>query len=99
MARPAKNTSKKTRVEENEPPIAELSHRGSDYVDAPTAYHSSSDHEPNSQYAEFGDQSANSLHRRISERAFLLYEESGFKDGNDVENWLEAERQVKTLGV
>jgi nicotinamidase-related amidase len=39
------------------------------------------------------------LHRRIAERAFLLYEESGFRHGNDLEHWLEAERQVKTLGV
>ena len=37
------------------------------------------------------------LHRRIAERAFLLYEERGFRHGNDVEHWLEAERQVKTL--
>ena len=36
---------------------------------------------------------------RIAERAFMLYEESGFRHGNDVEHWLEAERQVKTLGV
>lgn len=36
---------------------------------------------------------------RIAERAFLLYEESGFRHGNDVEHWLEAERQIKTLGV
>lgn len=39
------------------------------------------------------------LHRRIAERAFLLYEESGFRHGNDLDHWLEAERQVKTLGV
>ena len=39
------------------------------------------------------------LHSRIAERAFILYEESGFRHGNDLEHWLEAERQVKTLGV
>ena len=39
------------------------------------------------------------LHRRIAERAFLLYEERGFRHGNDLDHWLEAERQVKTLGV
>jgi Protein of unknown function (DUF2934) len=39
------------------------------------------------------------LHRRIAERAFLLYEERGFRHGNDLDHWLEAERQVKTRGV
>ena len=39
------------------------------------------------------------LHHRVAERAFLLYEESGFRHGNDLEHWLEAERQVRTLGV
>ena len=36
---------------------------------------------------------------RIAERAFMLYEESGFRHGHDVEHWLEAERQVRNLGV
>jgi len=40
-----------------------------------------------------------SVHQRISQRAYLLYEESGFRHGNDLEHWLEAERQVRTLGV
>ena len=39
------------------------------------------------------------LHQRIAERAFLLYKERGFRHGNDLDHWLEAERQVKTLGV
>ncbi|MDN5941497.1 MAG: DUF2934 domain-containing protein [Nitrospira sp.] len=39
------------------------------------------------------------LRMRIAERAFLLYEERGFRHGNDLEHWFEAERQVKTLGV
>lgn len=39
------------------------------------------------------------LHGRIAERAFLLYEERGFRHGNDLEHWFEAERQVTTLGV
>lgn len=38
-------------------------------------------------------------HRKVAERAFLLYEERGFRHGNDLEHWFEAERQVKTLGV
>ena len=36
------------------------------------------------------------LHRRIAERAFLLYEERGFRHGNDLDDWLDAEQQVKT---
>lgn len=36
-----------------------------------------------------------SLHRQIAERAYMLYEQRGFQDGNDVEHWLEAERQIK----
>jgi hypothetical protein len=39
------------------------------------------------------------LHRRIAERAFLLYEERGFRHGNDLDDWLDAERQVKSRGV
>ena len=35
------------------------------------------------------------LQQRIAERAFFLYEQSGFQDGKDLEHWLEAERQVK----
>jgi hypothetical protein len=38
------------------------------------------------------------LHQRIAERAYSLYEQSGFQHGNDVEHWLEAERQVKDSG-
>ena len=39
------------------------------------------------------------LHRRIAERAFLLYKESGFQHGKDLDHWLEAERQVKNSGM
>jgi hypothetical protein len=35
------------------------------------------------------------LHQRIAERAFFLYERSGFQHGKDLEHWLEAEQQVK----
>lgn len=37
------------------------------------------------------------LHKQIAERAYILYERSGFQDGNDLEHWLEAERQIKGL--
>ncbi len=45
------------------------------------------------------DKQENDQRSRIAERAFMLYEESGFRHGNDVEHWLEAERHVNTLGV
>lgn len=35
------------------------------------------------------------LHQQIAERAFFMYERSGFQDGKELEHWLEAERQVK----
>lgn len=38
------------------------------------------------------------LHQEIAELAYLLYEQSGFQDGNDLAHWLEAERQVRAVG-
>lgn len=35
------------------------------------------------------------LHQQIANKAFLLYEASGFEQGHDVAHWLEAERQIK----
>ena len=35
------------------------------------------------------------LQARIAVRAYHLYEESGYVPGRDMENWLEAERQVQ----
>jgi DUF2934 family protein len=46
-----------------------------------------------------GSSQESAIHHRIAQRAFLLYEESGFRHGNDLEHWLEAERQVRTLGM
>lgn len=34
------------------------------------------------------------MHRRIMERAFLLYAEGGFRHGYDLDHWLEAERDI-----
>ncbi len=34
------------------------------------------------------------MHRRITERAFLLYAEGGFRHGYDLDHWLEAEREI-----
>lgn len=36
------------------------------------------------------------IHRRIAERAFLLYLESGSQHGCDLEHWFEAEREIRT---
>ena len=33
-------------------------------------------------------------HEEIADRAFSLYEQRGFADGRDVEDWLDAERQL-----
>lgn len=44
-------------------------------------------------HAEDRDQ----LHQQIAEHAFFLYEQSGFQEGNDLEHWLEAERQIKRV--
>lgn len=40
-----------------------------------------------------------SLHRRIAERAFLLFQESGCEHGNDWAHWFEAEREIKDTHV
>lgn len=37
------------------------------------------------------------FHQQVAECAFFLYERSGFQDGNALDHWLEAERQVKGL--
>jgi hypothetical protein len=36
-----------------------------------------------------------STHRRIAERAFMLFQENGCKHGNDWAHWFEAERQIR----
>jgi hypothetical protein len=40
------------------------------------------------------DQDSHSIHARISERAYALYEEHGREDGHALEHWLAAEHQV-----
>ena len=37
------------------------------------------------------------LHQRIAELAYMLYERSGFQQGKDLEHWLEAEQQIKSV--
>ena len=43
--------------------------------------------------------SEKNLHGHVAVRAFLLYEASGYRDGNDLEHWFEAERQVKEVDM
>jgi hypothetical protein len=40
------------------------------------------------------DDQSQDFHARISERAYALYEEHGRENGHELEDWLEAERQV-----
>ena len=44
------------------------------------------------------DENSHDFHARISERAYVLYEEHGREDGQALEDWLEAERQVLNHG-
>ncbi len=39
------------------------------------------------------------IHRRVSERAYLLYESSGREDGNHDSHWLQAENEVLQRGL
>lgn len=34
-------------------------------------------------------------HRRIAERAYVLFQESGYEHGNDWSHWFQAEEQIK----
>ena len=42
-----------------------------------------------------GIEDDSATHRRIEERAYILFQESGCEHGNDWFHWFEAERQVK----
>lgn len=39
------------------------------------------------------------MHRRIAERAFILFQERGYEQGNDWAYWFEAEQQVRSTQV
>lgn len=52
-----------------------------------------------SQEMESQETSEKDFHRHVAIRAFLLYEASGYRDGNDLEHWFEAERQVKEVDI
>ena len=52
---------------------------------------------PTNGRAEAQAEGQDHLHQRIAERAYILYERSGFQDGKDLEHWLEAEQQIKRV--
>lgn len=75
---------------------------GSDYAKAPSPSRTLSERDSRLQdlVSDVSDYSSDDdLHHRIAEKAYLLYEAGGFKHGNHLEHWLEAERQIKTLHV
>ena len=50
---------------------------------------------PDDQHQRFHDR----IRQRISERAFDLYRDSGGKDGNDRQHWLQAEDEILRRGL
>jgi hypothetical protein len=42
--------------------------------------------------------SSGSMDERIAHRAYQRYEERGREDGRDLDDWLEAEREVRNRG-
>ena len=46
-----------------------------------------------------GSEHDSATHRRIAERAYMLFRESGYEHGNDWSHWFEAERQIKGTRV
>jgi len=40
--------------------------------------------------------SQDDLLNKIQQRAYYIYEKRGYSNGNDIADWLEAERQVKS---
>ncbi|MEP6934650.1 MAG: DUF2934 domain-containing protein [Nitrospirota bacterium] len=97
-----KGANKESRTTEENGPGTAASSQADFQENKSLGFPHSQDWEPASRGAmrgEFEETQEGHLHRRIAQRAFQLYEESGFRHGNDVEHWLEAERQVHMLGV
>ena len=42
-----------------------------------------------------GIEDDSTTHRRVAERAFMLFQENGCEHGNDWAHWFEAERQIR----
>ncbi|MDF0650955.1 MAG: hypothetical protein CV081_01405 [Nitrospira sp. LK265] len=58
-----------------------------------------SDHTSSTINGHQGSVDVSAAHRRIAERAFILFQESGCEHGNDWAHWFEAERQIKSARV
>lgn len=81
--------SKKRRERMQEGPSADSGASETSLVQAPAASNG---------HVGIEDESA-AMRRRIAERAFLLYQESGGEHGNDWSHWFEAEREIKDTRV
>jgi len=44
---------------------------------------------------QHGIEDDSATHRRVAERAFMLFQENGCEHGNDWAHWFEAERQIR----
>jgi len=98
----SKAANKKPRIMENRDPRTTEEFEGNDDADGPLKSHVLS--EEAQTFATMvngssGLQSEEDLHHKIARKAFLIYEASGFKNGYDLEHWLEAERQVKGMRI
>ncbi|MBS0166938.1 MAG: DUF2934 domain-containing protein [Nitrospira sp.] len=93
----ANDMNRKPKISGNREPRATSRVEESAFVETPSIPHSLLEQEQVPQIHRSEAQvleSQDDLHQRIAERAFLLYEANGFKNGYDVEHWLEAERQI-----
>jgi hypothetical protein len=81
--------SKKRRERIQEGPSADSGASETSLVQEPASFNG---------HAGIEDESA-AMHRRIAERAFLLYQESSGEHGNDWAHWFEAEREIKDTHV
>lgn len=98
----SKEASKRPRVMENPAPRTTEEFQGNGDADGPLSTHGLSDEEQtfnNMDYGTLGLQSEDDLHHKIAEKAFSIYEARGFENGYALDHWLEAERQVKGVGI
>lgn len=86
---PASGSTKREELRRiQEEPSADLQEREEFFEPAPSASNG---------HPSVEDDSA--THRRIAERAYLLFLEEGCRHGNDWAHWFEAERQIKETRV
>ena len=72
------------RIEEASADLEELNILPEDTLSTPS---------PDNGHQGVEDDSA--MHRRVAERAFMLFQENGCEHGNDWAHWFEAERQIR----